>query len=125
MAGHRKIILAVDDTQTNLQVIQSVLGGKFEMRLAKSGNMAMMALDRITPDLILLDIEMPGMSGFDLLEEIRSKPRLKKIPIIFVTSHNSQDFVIKAVQQGAKDYITKPFDPELLLKKVHKALGMK
>ncbi|MDR1733043.1 MAG: response regulator [Synergistaceae bacterium] len=119
----KKIILAVDDAQTNLQVIQGVLKDSFEMRLAKSGNMALMTLDRITPDLILLDIDMPGMSGFECMEAIRSQPRLKDVPVIFVTSHATKELVVEAGERGAKDYVVKPFDPELLKSKVHKALG--
>jgi putative two-component system response regulator len=123
MEDKKKIILAVDDAQTNLQIIQGVLGGEFEVRLAKSGNMALMALDRVTPDLILLDIEMPGMSGFDIMEAISAKPHLKDIPVIFVTSHASKDMVVEAGVKGAKDYVVKPFDPEVLRSKVHKTLG--
>ena len=120
----KKIILAVDDTQSNLQIIQGVLGKEFELRLAKSGNMALMALDRVVPELILLDIEMPGMSGFDVMDTISRKPHLKEIPVIFVTSHASKEFVTEAQARGAKDYVVKPFDPDVLRNKVHKALGL-
>jgi CheY-like chemotaxis protein len=124
MQSARKVILAVDDAQANLQVIQTVLSGEFAVRLAKSGSMAMMALERVTPDLILLDIEMPGMSGFDVMEELKKKERLRSIPIIFVTSHAAPKIVIDAALKGVKDYIVKPFEPELLRSKVYKALGL-
>ncbi|MDR1622314.1 MAG: response regulator [Synergistaceae bacterium] len=119
----KKVILAVDDAQTNLQIIQSTLKDTFELRLAKSGGMGLTVLDRIVPDLILLDIEMPDMSGFDCIEAFRAKPQLKDIPIIFVTSHASKKFVMEAHEKGARDYIVRPFDPALLRSKVHKALG--
>jgi putative two-component system response regulator len=119
----KKIILAVDDVQTNLQIIQSTLKETFDLRLAKSGSMGLMALDRIVPDLILLDIEMPGISGFDFMEAVRARSLLKDIPVIFITSHASKKFVMEAHEKGAKDYIVKPFDPALLRSRVHKALG--
>jgi putative two-component system response regulator len=117
------MILAVDDTAVNLQVIQAALGGEYELRLAKSGNMAMMALDRIVPDLILLDIEMPGMSGFDFMETIRGKGALRDIPVIFVTAHADKDLVKDAVKLGARGYVVKPFEPEALREKVRQTLN--
>jgi putative two-component system response regulator len=117
-----KSILAVDDAHANLQILQGLLSDEYDMRLAKSGKMALAALERVTPDLILLDIEMPEMSGFEVLDIINSNLRLKRIPIIFLTAHASREFVIEAAQKGAKDYIVKPFDPDLLRDKIKKAL---
>jgi putative two-component system response regulator len=124
MYERKKLILAVDDAQIYLQIIQQALAEKFEVRLAKSGNMAMLALERVTPDLILLDIEMPGMSGFDVMDELYKKPHLRVIPVIFVTAHATQEFVLNAVKRGAKDYIVKPYEPELLRSKVNNILGI-
>ncbi|GHV52602.1 hypothetical protein FACS1894216_09040 [Synergistales bacterium] len=122
MSSGKKMILAVDDMQTNLQVIKIVLGDEFEVRLAKSGNVALTALDRITPDLILLDIEMPEISGFDVMDSINENSRLKTIPVIFVTSHTEPELLTEAMQKGAKDYVTKPFEPDFLRGKVRHAL---
>ncbi|MDR1730576.1 MAG: response regulator [Synergistaceae bacterium] len=122
MSNGKKIILAVDDAQANLKIIQNTLKDSFELRLAKSAGMALMVLDRVVPDLILLDIEMPDMSGFDLMETIRSRPQLRDVPIIFVTSHATKEFVMEAGLKGAKDYIAKPFTPALLRSKIRKAL---
>jgi putative two-component system response regulator len=120
---NKKIILVVDDAEANLQIIKNTLNDdSLGLRLAKSGSMGLMVLDRIVPDLILLDIEMPGMSGFDFMQAVRAKPQTKDVPVIFVTSHASKEFVIEAHEIGAKDYIVKPFDPELLRRKVRKAL---
>jgi CheY-like chemotaxis protein len=125
MGNGKKVIFAVDDMPANLMVIQGLLGEEFEVRLAKSGHMALLALERVTPDLILLDIEMPDMSGFEVMDEINRKPRLKKIPVIFVTSHATEEFVLKAARHGAADYIVKPYEPELLREKVYKIPNMK
>jgi len=122
MADNVKSILAVDDAYTNLQIVHGLLKDSFHMHLAKSGRMALIALERMTPDLILLDIEMPEISGFNIMETINANERLKKIPVIFVTAHASKDFVITASRQGAKDYLVKPFDPELLRAKIRNAL---
>jgi len=115
-------ILAVDDAAENLQILQSLLCDDYDIRLAKSGRLALLALERTTPDLILLDIEMPGMSGFDVLDVIIKNDRMKKIPIIFLTAHASKEFVMEALKRGAKDYIVKPFEPDILRDKITKAL---
>ncbi|MDR2517200.1 MAG: response regulator [Spirochaetaceae bacterium] len=119
---NKKIILAVDDASANLQLINGVLGEEFDLRLAKSGDMALMALERVVPHLILLDIEMPGMSGFDLMQEIRKKPDLESVPVVIITAHGDREFVLEAKKQGARDYIIKPFDVVSLQLKVSKIL---
>ena len=119
----RDIILVVDDSPTNLHLCKGLLSGEFDVRLAKSGAMAMKALSRMYPDVILLDIEMPEMSGFEVMEKISRTPDLKDIPVIFLTSHATTDFVAKAAEYGAVDYVAKPFDSEMLRAKIHGALG--
>ena len=117
-----KTILAVDDAPANLQILQGLLSESYDIRLAKSGKMALLSLERSTPDLILLDIEMPEMSGFDVLDIINKNERLKKIPVIFLTAHATKEFVVDAIQRGAKDYVVKPFDPDILRSKIKKLL---
>ena len=124
MEDEKKMILAVDDALVNLKVIQFALRDEFDVRLAKSGNMALAALDRITPDLVLLDVEMPDMSGFEVLEKLSALPLPPDMPVIFVTSHAEESMIRKAMQKGAADYIVKPFSPDLLREKVRQALGM-
>jgi putative two-component system response regulator len=121
---NQKIILAVDDMPTNLQILQSLLSDEFSVRLAKSGQMALSALARIQVDLILLDIEMPGLSGFDVMNELQKNPDLRDIPVIFVTAHATRDFIARAAKVGAKDYLVKPFDPQALREKVRYVLGL-
>ncbi|GHV51132.1 hypothetical protein FACS1894216_04560 [Synergistales bacterium] len=124
MANPRKTILAVDDTTASLNVICAALGYEFIVCLAKSGSMAMSILNNRQIDLILLDIEMPEMSGFDFIDIVKQKQVSENIrtplpPVIFVTSHATEEFVIKAIQMGGKDYIVKPFASEVLRNRVH------
>ena len=118
MPGNAKSILAVDDAYINLEIVHGLLRNRFDIHLAKSGNAALTALARFTPDIILLDIEMPDISGFNVMESISRNDRLKKIPVIFVTAHASKDYVIQARRQGATDYLVKPFEPDLLYAKI-------
>ncbi|MDR0498066.1 MAG: response regulator [Treponema sp.] len=121
----KRIILAVDDMPENLTLIRSMLEEHFDVRLAKSGNMALNLLDNTQVDLILLDIEMPGMTGFEFLKNYHiQKPENKRTPVIFVTSLASTDMIAKAVSGGGKDYIVKPIKPEVLLKKIDALIGV-
>ncbi|MDR2110126.1 MAG: response regulator [Spirochaetaceae bacterium] len=127
MAGEetKKIILAVDDMPVNLAALRTILQNDFDLRLAKSAHTALTMLNVIRVDLILLDIEMPEMSGFDFLERIRNNgehPEFRDIPVIFVTSHVSPDFITRAITGGAKAYITRPVVPADLLRKITAAL---
>jgi PleD family two-component response regulator len=115
----KKVIMAVDDMPSNLMKIKEILGNLYDVRLAKNAHMALSMLNRFDIDLILLDIEMPGMSGFEFMETCKEDYTRSKIPVIFVTSHATKDFVVRAAQAGARDYIAKPFDPETLRAKVN------
>jgi PleD family two-component response regulator len=119
----KKIILAVDDLPSNLTKVKEILSDTYDVRLAKNAPMALSMMNRMDVDLVLLDIEMPGMSGFDFMKELGEDDPRSKVPVIFVTSHASREFVIRAVQAGAKDYIAKPFNRETLRKKVSDVLS--
>lgn len=121
----KKIILAIDDMSMNLRTMNIALEKFFDVRLAKSGGMALSVLRTTKIDLILLDIEMPGMSGFEFMDMIKEVPRVKDVPVIFVTSHAYPELVARATKVGAKDYVTKPFAPEVLVEKVFTALKIK
>ncbi|MDR2435172.1 MAG: response regulator [Treponema sp.] len=117
----KKIILAVDDMPLNLTAIRTILHNDFDIRLAKSAGMALVMLNAIKVDLILADIEMPEMSGFELVERLRNNsehPEQKDIPVIFVTSHEMPDIVEQALSSGA-GYVVKPVIPRVLLEKVN------
>ena len=122
--SHRKVIVAVDDMPANLLLIKEVLGHQFDVRLIKSSAQVLPALTRMPADLVLLDIEMPGLSGFDVLEAMRENPATRDMPVIFVTSHATKEFVLRASAMKAANYIVKPFKPGLLMDKVLTALGM-
>jgi putative two-component system response regulator len=121
--ANKKTILAVDDSAQSLELIRSALGGEFSVRLAKSASLAMSALERAKIDLILLDIEMPGITGFDIMDLLEKNPALASVPVMFVTSRATEAFVVEAARRGAKDYIVKPYDPELLRGKARRILG--
>ncbi|MDR1730679.1 MAG: response regulator [Synergistaceae bacterium] len=116
----KKVILALDDAPANLQIIQNTLKDEFDIRLAKSVQMAVTALSRSVPDLLLLDVAMPEMSGFEFVKMLRANPRWEGIPVLFVSSCASEDFAAQADFQGAKGYIVKPFNPESLRNLVRK-----
>jgi putative two-component system response regulator len=125
MAGQKekKIILAVDDMPLNLTAIRTILHNDFDIRLAKSAGMALVMLSAIKVDLILADIEMPEMSGFELVDRLRNNPEhpeQKDIPVIFVTSHETPDIVEQALSRGA-GYVVKPVVPRVVLEKVNSA----
>ena len=121
----KKIILAVDDMPENLMLLGSLLEKYFDVRLAKSADMALNILGRIKVDLILLDIVMPEMSGFEFLNLLYSRNSLnKKAPVIFITSHADLDVIGKAIKAGAKDYIVKPIIAETLYKKINAVIGI-
>jgi response regulator RpfG family c-di-GMP phosphodiesterase len=117
-AHHSKIILAVDDMTTNLRTIKVVLEKKYHVLLAKSGEIALFILKDTPVDLILLDIDLPTMSGFDVLREIRKQPKAANIPVIFVTSYASEEIIRAAQDFGIDDYIIKPILPTMLEKKI-------
>ncbi len=102
-------ILIVDDQPNNIKVISNVLSDGYNLYIANSGEKALQILEKVQPDLILLDIMMPGMSGFEVCEIIKSKEAIKEIPIIFLTAKAETDDIIQGFELGAVDYITKPF----------------
>ena len=116
--------MVIDDSSANLQLCKGLLDEEYDVRLAKSGRIALETLDRLRPDLILLDIEMPEMSGFEVLDMINRDRNLQDIPVIFVTSHASEDLVVKAVEHGAANYIVKPFKADILRARIENALHM-
>jgi putative two-component system response regulator len=122
-AGKKGVIVAIDDDATNLTKIGEILGATFDVRLCKSGKMALFVLAETKADLILLDVEMPGMTGFDLMDEMKARFPDMDIPVIFVTSHATPGFVSTAARQGAKGYVVKPFAPVTLLTKVQEVLN--
>lgn len=117
--GPRQTILIVDDTPENLSVLGETLRPHYRVRAAISGERALHALTIATPpDLILLDIMMPGMDGYQVLRALQSKAETRNIPVIFVTAMDSAEGEMQGLELGAVDYITKPFNPDIVLARV-------
>ena len=113
-------ILIVDDQPDNLQVVGSVLreSNQYKLSMAQSGEKALELVEKSPPDLILLDVMMPGLSGHQVCEYLKSKYELREIPIIFLTAKNDTADIVKGFDLGGVDYVTKPFTPEVLLARV-------
>jgi CheY-like chemotaxis protein len=114
-----KVVLVVDDMPLNLRTAKVMLEDFFVVLLAKSAEFALSIVKESPIDLILLDIEMPGMNGFDFMEILQTMPEAKDIPVIFVTSHVSTGLINHALHTGVKDYLAKPYKKEVLLKKIY------
>jgi putative two-component system response regulator len=114
----RKKIIMVDDDLTNLSVAKNSLTDKYDVFTVPSGKKLFQLLEKIIPDLILLDIEMPEMNGYDVIKILKSNSASSEIPIVFLTSNIDPESEVKGLSLGAVDYITKPFTQELLLKRI-------
>ena len=111
----RLTILIVDDTQDNLLLLSHLFKGEYRVRLAQTGAKALeLATSDNPPDLVLLDVMMPHMDGFEVAKVMRQHPNAQAVPIIFVTAMVAADARLKGLDLGAVDYITKPIDPETL-----------
>lgn len=113
-----KTVMVVDDTPSNLQYAMEVLADLYKVVPIKSGEACLAAMEKVTPDLILLDIEMPGLNGFDTLKMVRAKEEYSSIPVIFLTAHADKENEIKGFEAGAVDFIMKPFVPEVMRARV-------
>lgn len=120
-------ILVVDDNPSNLQLVGSVVSQQIDCDLsfATSGAEALEILSVSTPDLILLDVNMPEMSGFELCTLVRACEATVEIPVIFLTAQNDTACIVKGFQVGGNDYVVKPFEPQELLARVKTQLALK
>ena len=118
----KKVILAIDDDLTQLDIFQKILLPKYDVRVVKSASSAMSYLNSSEADLILLDINMPNISGFDFLYDIRKIPSYMKVPIIIVSGNTGQEFFKEARKSSAFDVLTKPVIPENIIEVIEKAL---
>jgi putative two-component system response regulator len=113
-----KKILVVDDNLSSLKQIGAQLGESYDISLAKSGALALQICMREKPDLILLDIEMPEMDGFETLKRLRLNRYLGSIPVIFLTGNHDTETEVRGLQSGARDFITKPVEKSILLHRI-------
>ena len=112
-------ILLVDDSKTELHYLSDVLARRgYQVRTAENGADAMRRLDEDTPDLILMDVVMPGQNGFQLTRSITRDVRFASVPVIMCTSKNQETDKVWGMRQGARDYIVKPVDAEELVSKI-------
>ena len=114
----KKKILAIDDDPVFLRTLTSYLNPSFDLQISKSAAEATILLKDVKPDLILLDIEMPDISGFEFLHDIKKNPLLMKTPVIIVSGHTETEFVIHAEASGANGVVSKPVNREDLLHKI-------
>jgi twitching motility two-component system response regulator PilH len=115
-----KNILLVDDSKTELHYLSDVLTKRgFAVRTAENGEEAMRRLGEATPDLILMDVVMPGQNGFQLTRAITRDPRFVAVPVIMCTSKNQETDKVWGMRQGARDYIVKPVNADELMTKIH------
>jgi putative two-component system response regulator len=117
--SERKTVLVVDDTPDNLTLMSGLLKDHYRVKLANNGEKALVAARAVPPpDVILLDVMMPGMSGYEVCERLKADPATRNIPIIFLTAMTAMEDEKKGLDLGAADYITKPISPPIVLARV-------
>lgn len=118
-------ILIVDDMKSNIDSLTIILRYNYSIMAAISGKNAIKLLERKKPDLVLLDLSMPDVDGFDVLKYMKEQPELMNIPVIFVTGEHSADIEEKGIEMGAVDYIKKPYNESVVRAKVRNHLDLK
>jgi putative two-component system response regulator len=119
-----KTIFVVDDSDTNLSMAEAVLEDYYHVMTMPSASKMFSLLEKVTPDLILLDIEMPGMDGFEALKRLKSDSLSVDIPIMFLTGRNDAEVEARGLEMGAVDFITKPFSAPVLQNRIKTHLGI-
>ena len=120
-----KVVYIVDDNATNLVAAKTALEGTYKTYALPSAEKMFQLLEKIIPDLILLDVEMPEMGGFEAIKILKSKPETKNIPVVFLTASTVSEDRLEGLTLGAIDYISKPFLSNLLLQRINHALDSK
>lgn len=118
-------VLIVDDEVSNIEIMNAVLEDDYEVCFATGGDQAMGMLHDVMPDLILLDVLMPGMDGFEVCRRIKQEPLLVDIPVIFTTGLGDTDDEMRGLSLGAIDYVTKPIQPAVLRARVNNHVELK
>ncbi|MCK4464557.1 MAG: response regulator, partial [Bacteroidales bacterium] len=124
--NQNSMVLIVDDTPKNIQVIGSILmEQKYRISVAKNGREALKVVKDVKPDIILLDIMMPELDGFETCKQLKESPETRDIPVIFLTAKIETEDIVKAFELGAVDYVIKPFNAKELLVRVNTHLDLK
>jgi len=124
MTKPNSIIMLIDDDQMCLDMGMEILKNKYTVYPIPSGEQALHILKKVTPDLILLDIEMPVMDGYEVINKLKQGKETKDIPVMFLTSHTDPGNELDGLSLGAIDYITKPFSPLLLVQRIDNHLSI-
>ncbi|WP_281616368.1 response regulator [Flammeovirga sp. SubArs3] len=125
MTDKKNCILIVDDAPENIDILRGLLGDEYKIKVALNGKRALdLAKSSPQPDLILLDIVMPEMDGYEVLEQLKADPELSHISVIFLTSKVDPEDEKKGFSLGASDYITKPFDPDIVKSRIKPRIEM-
>ena len=122
MENTQKKIIIVDDNVSYLSMLRNLLKPFYEVYPAPSAEILFTVMEKFIPDLVLLDVEMPKINGFEAIALMKESPRYKEIPVVFITSNNDENSASKGLDLGAVDYITKPFFGSLLLRRVKNIL---
>ncbi len=118
-------VLVVDDVQLNVLLIKKMLSQyTFQLKTANSGQAALDIIDKSMPDLLLLDLMMPGIDGFEVIRRLRADEKTKKLPIIILSALNSEADIVKGFKLGANDFINKPIIMEKLISSVTTQLNL-
>jgi len=118
MSAKRKLLFLVDDDATNLAVAYGILEDYYDLLTFNSGDRLMKTIEKTVPDLILLDVEMPEMNGYEVIKIIKNNAKTAHTPVIFLTAKSDSKSELEGLSLGAIDYIVKPFSPPLLLKRI-------
>ena len=125
MPSDKPLILIVDDTATNIQVLAETLRTDYRVKVATSGQAALDLVAATKPDLILLDVMMSGMDGYEVCRRLKDNPETQRIPVIFVTARSDTDDEEFGLRLGAMDYIVKPFHPAIVRARVRNHIALK
>ena len=119
-----RTVLLVDDDEDNVRILRSFLLRRgYEVRIARDGSSALASVRQQRPDVILLDVMMPGMDGMQVLDHLKLDPKTASIPVVMVTAKTQDEDVLAGYQSGAEYYVTKPFTPRQILRAIGLVLG--
>lgn len=125
LSPEKATILIVDDEISNIEIMNEVLGDRYEICFATSGEQALEVARVVQPDLVLLDVVMPGMQGFEVCQILKADPLLADVPVIFTTGLGDTEDEIRGLSLGAIDYVTKPIQPVILQNRVRNHVELK
>ena len=125
LLGRRPRLLLVDDQPANIQALHQLFAADCQVLMATNGEQALNVCREKLPDLLLLDVQMPGMDGFELCAQLKADALLRPIAVIFVTSQDRPEDETRALEAGAADFISKPFNPAVVRARVRAQLTIK